>query len=220
MGKAVKRFVTRLGIAVLIVLAAYAGWKGGDAVFPRLETALGIGDAREPAMSARVTPEAAALAREKIEAFRESEDAVELRLKAFEVSSLLRYSLTGVLPRGVVEPSVNMEGDRIELLAGVVPSVLPDLPDLGGITGVIVPDTVSVSASGSLVPFGERGSMLLVRELVVGGIRIPSSAFPDILAALGRKHEQGLPASAILAPAFREIKSAYIEGGELVLIRA
>ena len=48
MGKAVKRFVTRLALAVLIVLAAYAGWRGGDAVFPRLETALGIGEVEEP----------------------------------------------------------------------------------------------------------------------------------------------------------------------------
>ncbi|MCY4572066.1 MAG: hypothetical protein OXF01_04630 [Gemmatimonadetes bacterium] len=220
MGKAVKRFVTRLAVAVLIVLAAYAGWKGGDAVFPRLETALGIGNGGEPVAPDLVTPEAADLARERIEAFRESEDALELRLKPFEVSSLLRYALPGVLPRGVVEPTVNMEGDRIELVAGVMPSELPELPDLGGITGAIVPDTVSVSASGSLIPFGEQGSMLLVREIVVGGIPIPSSAFPEILAALGRKDEQGLPASAIRAPAFKEIKSAYIEGGELVLVRA
>ena len=220
MGKAVKRFVTRLGLAVLIVLAAYVGWKGGDAVFPRLETALGIGEVEEPDRPELVTPEAADLARQKIEAFRESEDAIELRLKSFEVSSLLRYSLTGMLPKGVVEPTVKMQGDRIELIASVIPSALPDLPDLGGITGVVVPDTVAVSVGGSLVPFGDRGSMLLVSEMVVGGIPIPSSAFPDILAALGRKDEQGLPASAILAPAFKEIKSAYVEGGELVLVRA
>ena len=189
-------------------------------VFPRLETAIGIGDTEESAAPELVTPEAADLAREKIEAFRESEDALELRLKAFEVSSLLRYSVPGVLPRGVVEPTVKMDGDRIELMAGVIPSALPEFPDLGGITGAIVPDTVSVSASGSLLPFGEQGSMLLLSEIVVGGIPIPSSAFPEILAALGRKDEQGLPASAILAPAFKEIRSAYIEGGELVLVRA
>ncbi|MDE2677373.1 MAG: hypothetical protein OXI76_05655 [Gemmatimonadota bacterium] len=220
MGKSVKRFATRLALAVLFVLAAYAGWKWGDVVFPRLETAIGIGDTEESAAPELVTPEAADLARERIEAFRESEDALELRLKAFEVSSLLRYSVPGVLPRGVVEPTVKMEGDRIELMAGVIPSALPEFPDLGGITGAIGPDTVSVSASGSLLPFGEQGSMLLLSEIVVGGIPIPSSAFPEILAALGRKDEQGLPASAILAPVFKEIRSAYIEGGELVLVRA
>ncbi len=220
MGKAVKRFVTRLGLAVLVVLAAYLGWKGGDAVFPRLETALGIGENDESARPDPVTPEAADLAREKIEAFRDSEDAVELRLKPFEVSSLLRYSLTGMIPKGVVEPAVEMEDDRIRLLARVIPSALPDLPDLGGITGAVVPDTVAVSVGGSVVPFGDQGSMLLVREIVVAGIPIPSSAFPDILSALGRRHRKGLPASAILAPAFLEIKSAYVEGGELVLVRA
>ncbi len=220
MGKAVKKIVTRLALAVLVVLAAYAGWKGGDVVFPRLETALGIGEIEEPARPDPVTSEAADLAREKIETFRESEDAVELRLKPFEVSSLLRYSLTGMLPAGVVDPSVEMDGDRIDLVASVIPAALPDLPDLGGITGVVVPDTVAVSVGGSLVPFGDRGSMLLVREIFVGGIPIPSSVFPDILTALGREPRQGLPASAILAPAFEKIKSAYIEDGELVLVRA
>ncbi len=220
MGKAMKRFLVRLGLAALVVVAAYGGWKWGDAVFPRLETSLGIGEAGETARPEPVTPEAADRAREKIEAFRASDDAFELRLKPFEVSSLLRYSLAGMLPRGVVDPAVEMEGDRIEVVARVIPAVLPDLPDLGGITGVVVPDTVAVSVGGSLIPFGEKGSMLLVGEIFLGGIPIPSGAIPDILTALGRKDEQGLPASAILAPAFREIRSAYVEDGELVLVRA
>ena len=218
MGKAVKRFVARLVLAVVIVLAAYAGWKGGDAFFPQLESVFGIGEVEQSVATELVTPQAAEVATDKIETFRES-DAPELRLASFEVSSLLRYSVPGMLPRGVVEPSVAMEGDRIEIQAGVVPSVLPKLPDLGAITGIL-PDTVPVSVTGSLVPFGDAGSMLLVREISVQGIPIPTGTFPDILAALGRKHMRGLPASAILVPAFTEIKSAYIENGELVLVRA
>ena len=221
MGKAVKRFITRLGLAVLAVLVAYAGWKGGDAVFPRLESALGIGGAEQASdPSGLVTPEAAELARAKIESFMASEDTPELRLRSFEVSSLLRYTLTGMLPEGVAEPAVEMEGDRIELMATVVTSSLSGLPDLGGITGVVVPDTVAVSVGGSLIPFGDQRSMLLVRKIVVGGIPVPSHTFPEILSALGRTHERGLPESAILAPAHERIKGAYVEGGELVLVRA
>ncbi len=220
MGKAVKRFITRLGLAVLAVLVAYAGWKGGDSVFPSLESALGIGGAAEAAdPSGLVTPEAAELARAKIESFMASEDAPELRLRPFEVSALLRYTLTGMLPAGVAAPAVEMEGDRIELMATVVTSSVPGLPDLGGITGVVVPDTVAVSVGGSLIPFGDHRSMLLVRKIVVGGIPVPSHAFPGILTALGRTHENGLPESAILAPAYERIKGAYVEGGELVLVR-
>lgn len=218
MGKAVKRLVSRMALALLVLAAAYLGWKSGDAIFPRLETALGIGAVDEPAAEP-VTPEAADLAWEKIRSFRASEDALELRLTPVEVSSLLRYSLIGMLPKGVEDPLVDMEGDRIELAARVIPSELPELPDPVGITGAVFPDTVAVSVGGSLMPFGGRRSMLLVRSIVVGGVPIPPGAFPDILAALGRTHEDGLPESAILAPAFSDIGSAYVEAGELVLVR-
>ena len=220
MGKAVKKLVARLALASIVVLAAYAGWKGGDIVFPRIEAALGIGGPEEEGAGAPdpATPHAASRAEERIEAFRQSGDP-ELRLQPFEVSSLLRYSVPGMLPGGVVEPSVRMEGDRIEIQAGVVPSVMPSLPDLGAIVGIL-PDTVQVSVGGSLVPFGNGGSMLLVRDVAVKGISIPSGAFPDILAALGREPARGLPPSAILVPAFAGIRGAYVEDGELVLVRA
>ena len=218
MGEAVKKLVRRTGLAVLVVLAAYAGWKGGDVIFPRIETALGVAEAEGGRDASLVTPQAADLAKKRIEAFRDSDDP-ELRLDPSEVSSLLRYSVTGMIPRGVHHPSVTMQRDRIEIQASVVPSVIPSLPDLGVIVGIL-PDTVAVSVGGSLVPFGDAGSMLLVKDMAVQGISLPPGTFPDILAALGRTDTKGLPPAAILVPAFAEIGGAYIENGELVLVRA
>lgn len=218
MGEAVKRLARRAALAVLVLLAAYAGWKGGDIIFPRVETALGVGEAEAGKASALVTPEAAELAEKRIEAFRASDDP-ELRLEPFEVSSLLRYTVPGMIPRGVHDPSVTMEGDRIWIRASVVPSVMPSLPDLGVIVGIL-PDTVAVSVGGSLVPFGDAGSMLLVKDMAIQGISLPSGTFPDILAALGRTDRKGLPPAAILVPAFTGIRGAYVENGELVLVRA
>lgn len=218
MGEAVKKLARRTALAVLVVLAAYAGWKGGDVIFPHIETALGVSVPEEGEASPLVTPQAADLAEERIAAFRASDDP-ELRLKPFEISSLLRYSVPGMIPRGVHDPSVVMEGDRIEIQASVVPSVMPSLPDLGVIVGIL-PDTVAVSVGGSLVPFGEAGSILLVKDMSIHGISLPAGTFPDILAALGRTGVKGLPPAAILVPAFTEIRGAYIENGELVLVRA
>ena len=218
MGKALKRLATRLVLALVIVLAAYAGWKGGGVIFPQMEAVLGIGEGPDAVTPDRVTPDAADLAVQRIEAFRRS-DEPELRLAPFEVSSLVRYAVPGMLPGGLVEPSVDMEDHRIEIHAGVVPSIMPSLPDLGAVVGIL-PDTVQVSVGGTLVPFGDAGSMLLVREILVKGISIPSGFFPEILAALGRKEIRGLPSSAILVPAFTGIRGAYIEDGELVLVRA
>ena len=205
-------------LALMVLLAAYAGWKWGDVAFPRLETMAGLRGAVNDPPAEQVTPEAAEAAAARIRAFRVSDDT-ELRLESSEVSSLLRYSIPGMLPVGVIQPRVNMAGDRIDIQVSVVPGAMPKLPDLGAILGIL-PDTVPVSVSGSLIPFGEGGSMLLIRGIRVQGVPIPSPAFPEILAALGRRDASGLPASAMLVPNFREIKGAYIENGELVLVRA
>ncbi len=205
-------------LALMVLLAAYAGWKWGDVAFPRLEAIAGLRGAVDDPPAEQVTPEAAEAAAARIRAFRVSENT-ELRLESSEVSSLLRYSIPGMLPAGVIQPRVSMTGDRIDIQVSVLPGAMPKLPDLGAILGIL-PDTVPVSVSGSLIPFGEGGSMLLIRGIRVQGVPIPSPAFPEILAALGRRDASGLPASAMLVPTFREIKGAYIENGELVLVRA
>ena len=219
MGKAMKRFIVRLALVAVIPLASYAGWKWGDAVFPRVEAALGIAPTETVEVIEGVSPQAADHALERIQAFRDSR-AAELRLKPFEVSSLLRYSLPDVLPTGILDPAVELDGDRFELTAGVLRSALPDLPGIGGIARMLLPDTVPVLAAGTLAPFDDGGSMLLVSEIVVSGMSVPSSAYRDILAAVGREEEAGLPEAAMRLPAFEEITGAYIEGGELVLVRA
>lgn len=216
-GKLVRRSVALALVAAAVALTAYAGWKWGDSIFPRLESAVGMGSDHDE-LSAGMTPEAAQAAAARILAFRES-DEPELRLRSSEVSSLLRYSAPGLLPRGVMRPQVTMKGDRIDIRVSVLPRDMPRLPDLGVVAGIL-PDTVPVLVSASLVPFGSGGSILLIRAMEIQGIPIPSSAFPDILAALGRKDAAGLPASAMLVPSFGQIGGAYVEGGELVLVRA
>lgn len=205
-------------LALIVVLAAYAGWKWGDVVFSRVETVAGLRGGVVDPVSDHVTPEAAEAAAARIRAFRASDDP-ELRLASFEISSLLRYSIPGMLPTGVIQPQVSMAGDRIDIQVSVLPGAMPELPDLGAIVGIL-PDTVPVFVSGSLVPFGEDASMLLIHRIRVQGVPIPSPAFPEILVALGRRDARGLPSAAMLVPAFREIEGAYIENGELVLVRA
>lgn len=216
MGKALKRFVARTVVLLVAILAAYGGWKWGDAVFPRVEARLGFGQTGAGVNT--VTRETAARAEGRIEAFRDSEEA-ELRLGSSEVSSLLRFSRPGILPAGVLDPSVFFDQDRMEVRARVVPALIPDLPRLGGITGIL-PDTVQVVVESSLAPFGDEGSMLVVEAVEVQGWPVPAQTVPEILAALGQERPPGMPASAVAVPALGGLKGAYIEDGELVLVRA
>lgn len=219
MGKAFRRFVARTAVLLLAILAAYAGWKWGDAVFPRVEAGLGIGKAEQSADGLDpVTRETAARAEGRIDAFRVSDDA-ELRLESSEVSSLLRYSTPGIVPVGVLDPIVLFDEDGMEVRARVVPALIPDLPRLGGISGIL-PDTLDVVVESSLDLFGDRGSMLVVEGIEVQGWPVPAQTVPEVLEALGRKRSPGMPASAVAVPALGGLKGAYIEDGRLVLVRA
>ena len=217
MGRALNRFVTRTVLVLVAVLAAYGGWRWGDALFPRVEATLGIG--RVEVAELPVSAETAARATARIEEFQASEEP-ELRLESSEISSLLRYSVPGILPVGVLEPSVVLEGDRMEIRARVLPAMIsdPSLSRLSGIAGIL-PDTVDVVVEGSLAPFGTEASMFVVEGIDVHGWPIPSRAVPEILGALGREPLPRAPASAVRVPALRGLRAEHVEDGRLVVVR-
>ena len=209
--------MTRMFLVVVVALAGYAGWNWGHTVFPRVGEEPGIGQAAR-VTGAPVAPETAARATAKIEQFRGSENP-ELRLESSEVSSLLRYSIPGILPGGVVDPSVSFAEDRIEVSARVLPAGIPDLPQLGGILGLL-PDTVEVLVVGALLPSSEKGTLFLIEGIELQGWPVPRRSLPEILSALGRKAQPGVSASAVLVPALWGLKGAHIADGGLVLVRA
>lgn len=216
MGKALRRLAARICVTAAVIVAAYAGWKWGDGLFPRVESRLGIGSAAAD----EVTPELAGATMRKLEAFRDSGEP-ELLLGSVEVSSVLRYSIPGMLPDGIVNAQVAFDEDRLEIEAGVLPASL-EIPEIAGWIGMagMLPDTVPVSVSASLTRFGELRSILLIQGIHVQGVPLPETAFPEIIEALGRARVSGLPASAILVPEVAGVGTAFIRDGSLVLVRA
>ena len=218
MGKALRRLAARICVTAAVIVAAYGGWKWGDGLFPRVESRLGIGTGS--AAADEVTPELAGATMRKIEAFRDSGEG-ELRLGSVEVSSVLRYTMPGMLPDGVVNAQVAFDEDRLQIEATVLPARM-EIPEIAGWVGIagMFPDTVPVSVSASLTRFGERRSILLIQGILVQGVALPETAFPEILEALGRAEVSGLPASAILVPEVAGLGTAFIRDGTLVLVRA
>ncbi len=207
---------------ILLAIAAVVGYAGWTWVAPPPPTPLTEDPVQlasdETAVPTDVTPAVAQEVEARIRAFRDSMEP-ELRLASSEVSSLLRYSLASLLPAGVIDPRVRMEGDRIDFSVLVLPDALADMPEMGAIAGLL-PDTMPVTVRGALSPFGDNGSMLLIQSIEVRGVPIPPPAFPEILVALGREDARGLPESALLMPVFGRITRAYVEDGELVLVGA
>jgi hypothetical protein len=133
-----------------------------------------------------------------------------------EVTSVLRYSVPGLIPSGIREPEISLEDGRVHLSAVVVLGAFPELPDLGPILGIL-PDTLSVELEASLMPFGPEESALLVHSLEASRIPIPRRLIPEILRAVGRVDRPGLPPEAMAVPLPVGFASAYILTDSLII---
>ncbi len=210
-------FRSLLGKLLLLLIlagAAYGLWHWWPSVLPGIQSfsgrpasTLSHGPAPTQALADSVV--------ERVQAFRRSGDG-ELALGGREVTSVLRYSIPGLIPSGIRDPNVDFGDGRVHLTARVVLSEFPDLPDLGRVLGIL-PDTLNVVVEAALVPFGEEESALLVHSIEASRIPIPRRLFPEILRAMGRVDRPGLPPEALAVPLPAGLESAYILTDSLIL---
>jgi hypothetical protein len=202
----------------LLILAILAGV--GVAVwwnYPELlDRVRGLREA-DTAPSAVPSPELADATLDRFEAFRAGTQGTEMRLGDAELSSLVRYSLPGVIPPGVQEAEVRVRDGQIHLGARVAMSSLPDIPALREVVGLL-PDTVPVEIRGTLAPFDDERAALHVDRIEASRIPLPARYIPEILTALGRTHAQNLPSDALLVPLPRGLEAAYVLRDSLVLV--
>jgi hypothetical protein len=213
----IKKFFGRVFVLLLLVAAAYAGWRWGPAVFPRVHEWLGLNSADETEGPA-ASPELADSVLERVRVFRRGEGPSHLPLGGSELTSVLRYSIPELVPEGVNAPEVAVRDGRVYVRARVALSSFPELPDLGPILGIL-PDTLDVALEAALMPFGDGSAALLVDEVEAAKIPLPKRLIPEILNALGRTDQPGLPPEAVLIPLPSGLGSAYILTDSLILSR-
>ena len=199
-------------LVVLLATAAYAGWRWGPAVFPRLESWLGHG-----VEEVQPSPELAEATLDRYERFQAGEGPERLSVGDSELASVLRYALPGLLPPGVSDPSVELDDGRVRVSARVAVARVPRLPDLDEVVGIL-PDTVTLAMRGSLTPLDGEGAALVVEEITAARIPVPRRLIPEILSALGRTDRPGLPADAMEVPFPEGLESAYILRDSLILV--
>lgn len=157
-------------LVILLVAAAYAGWRWGPEVFPKVHERLGLGGG-EMASEAASSPALADSVMARVQEFRRGEGPSQLALGAAELTSILRYSLPDLMPLGVVDPEVRVKDGRVYFRSRVALASFPDLPDLGPILGIL-PDSLDVDLQAAMMPFGDGKAALLVH-------RIEASGFPS-----------------------------------------
>lgn len=209
----VKKFV----VLVMILGIAYAGFRWGARVFPPLERALGIDPVQPAEPGVQPTPEMAEETLDRLERFRAGELGDRLALSSVELTAVVRYALPGILPRGVSEPTVELEDGRVGVGARVAVESFPSLPRLDPIIGFL-PDTLLIEMQGSLVPVDRRFLALVVERLSAAKIPIPGRMVADVLQGLGRDGPPGLPEDALQVPRPDGIESIFVLKDSLVML--
>jgi len=212
------KLIRRLVLFVALMGAAYAGFRWGPVVFPRLEQALGIsGDDESLAADAQPTAELADSTLDRFERFRAGEGGDRLVLGGRELSSVVRFSLPGIIPPGVSDPVVRLEDGQVHLSARVAVAAFPKLPRLDDIVGIL-PDTVTVEIRGTLVPHDQRNLALLVDRISAARVPIPARMVAEVLEGFGRGGRAGLGPDALPVPLPDGIRSVHVQRDSLVLI--
>lgn len=198
------------------VSVAYAGFRWGDRVFPTLERWAGSDGAVE--VGPVPSPGLAEATLDRFEDFRDGRlPEGRLLLGGAELTSVIRYSLPGLLPPGVDEPLVDFQDQSMLLSARVAVSAFPDLPALDEVLGLL-PDTVMIEMRASLFQLGADHAALHVERVEASRIPLPGRMVPGILEALGRADRPGLPRDAMALPLPDGVDSAFVQDGHLVLV--
>jgi hypothetical protein len=204
-----------LALAVLAAVA-YAGFRWGDRVFPFVESVVGAAD-RTPEV-VEPSPGLAEATLDQVDALRAGDlPSNRLVLGGPELSSVIRYSLPGILPAGVEDPTVDFRGEDLVLSARVAVSAFPNMPALDEVLGLL-PDTVRIEMRGAVLPFGASLAALHVERVEASRIPLPGRMIPGILEALGREEREGLPSDAMVIPLPEGIRSAFVEDNHLILV--
>jgi hypothetical protein len=208
-------------VAVLaLIVAAYAGFRWGPMVFPRMERLMGWSVEPSPATSPdadQPTAELADATLQRFERFRSGQGPNRLALGGPELSAVVRHALPGIVPPGVSEPTVALNDGRVRLSARVALEAFPRLPTLDGIVGIL-PDTVLVELEGALVPHDPNRLALLVDRVHAARVPIPRRLVGDVLAGFGRGAPEGFSEDALPVPLPDGLRSVYVQRDSLVLL--
>lgn len=208
------RTVKRAILLVALVAAAYAGFRWGPAVFPRLERLMGV--QTEDSGSPEPSPELADATLDRFERFRRGEEGDRLALGSAELTSVVRHSLPGMMPPGVDEPTVVLEDGLVTVSARVAVTDFPRLPDLDAVVGLL-PDTVLIELRGSLVPHDQTHLALVVDRVRAARIPLPSRMVSDVLDGLRADRNGTLPADALAVPLPDGVENVFVQRDSLVL---
>ncbi len=172
----------------------------------------------EPVVEERLpSPELAQATLDRFEALRDGSGPDRIALSNVELVSVLRYTLAGLIPQQVSDPSAEMADGKLTLSGKIPSDALEGLSELGPALGFL-PDTLLLELEGSLVPLDDRRAALVIHKVMASHIPLPDRMIAGVLRSLGREAEEGLPSDALAVRLPSGLESVYILRDSLVLV--
>lgn len=208
------------GLVTVVVLGAAVIWIGvrpaADAT-PSEESRTTVA-APGPA----VDPQVAEAAFRRVELFRSGGAGKRISLTGEEVTALLRHAVPGMLPAGVMDPTVRLESGVIVVEARLASDEFAAAGPLASALGVL-PDTLLVDLRGRLVNTRSRFAFY-VEEARASHVPLPRGAVRAIAAALAARSDAHLVADDTGEPTLTlrwpaGVAFAEVVGDRLVLRR-
>lgn len=175
----------------------------------------------ETPVATSASPELAARAVDRLQIFRAGNAGRRLSLSSDEVTALLRHALPGVLPAGIADPVVVLEGGVVRVEARLSTADFVGRAPLAAVLGAL-PDTVTVDLLGRLTTEGDR-LFFAVDEAHAGRVPLPAGAVAAIAAELSEQSDlriassEGKPSLSVRWPA--GVALVAVVGDRLVLDR-
>ena len=194
-------------------VALVVGWFWGPTVVSSIDGFLS--DHRSMTQGSQ---ELAANAMEKLDRFREGGSGDILSLSVDEVTSLLLHFGHASLPKGTLGLYIEMKEGKVKATSHVSTSNVPQLLNRESIPDFL-PDTVSISVEGSIIPLSDEVIGLALYGAQVSFIPLPESTIPQVLQFFGVEMEDGYPGAVARVSLPAGISGAYILHDRLFLSR-
>jgi hypothetical protein len=201
------RRAARLGVGMLVamVLIGGAAWLVRDSLpIPRRGAS--------PVVEG-VSPEAAAVAEDKLRTLRD--DRQRVALSGSELTSLLRYRTAFEDVFGVAGVGVVVHDGHLTLGGMIDTERLPSHPDLDRVRPFL-PDSAAIEIVGTLEALDPGHGVFHVREVSFAEVPIPRRYHGTMLARTGRIARDGLPDEAVAFPLPEGVREVRIEADSVI----
>jgi pimeloyl-ACP methyl ester carboxylesterase len=217
--------IARLGCLVLLVLLAAVGWWQRDRWLPRVRGSAGSRDSSAVVTSGEgvwqpLTTDGGERARRALEDLRRPNGPTSVTVRVADLGAYVYQELARQLPPSADSVETTAIGDQLHVRASVRLRELGGREVLGPLA-TMLGERERLELGGNLRVVRPGLAELVVREIRVGQLRVPSAVIPRLLRQSSRRERpEGISESGLPLRIPEHIGDIRVAGGSVTIYRA